>query len=121
MVDQQRRGGLIFLKVDGRRYQAKGSFTCNLGVPKREAIVGTDGVHGYKEIPQPCYIEGEITDHQDLRLVDLATVQNATVTLELATGKSVVLRNAWFAGGGDLQTEEGNIGVRFEGMSAEEV
>jgi len=42
------------------------------------------------------------------------------VTLQVANGKTIVLRNAWFAGEGTVQTEEGNIAVRFEGLSATE-
>lgn len=48
-------------------------------------------------------------------------MDNATVTLELANGKMIVLRNAWFASEGTVQTEEGTIALRFEGISAEEI
>src|SRR5919206_119372 len=54
----QRRGGIISLQVNAQVYDAKGAFTYNLGRPKREAIVGADGMHGYKETPQPGFVEG---------------------------------------------------------------
>lgn len=120
-MSQQRRGGILFLKVGGERQDAKGNFTYNLGQPKRDGIVGADGVHGYKEMPQVPFIEGEITDRQTLDLAALLNVVDTTVTLELANGKVIVLRQAWYAGEGTGNTEEGNIGVRFEGLSAEEV
>lgn len=116
-----RRAGIIYLKIDGEIYDAKGSFSYNLGKPKRDAIVGTDGVHGFKEAPQVPYIEGEITDHPSLSLERLVTTEDATVTLELGNGKIIVLRQAWYAGEGTGQSEEANIGVRFEGMSGEEI
>lgn len=116
-----RRGGTISLQINGVRYDAKGNFTYNLGVAKREAIVGADGVHGYKEMPQVPFIEGEITDRQDLDVRTLAQTTNATVTLSLANGKTAVLREGWYAGEGTVNTEEGNIATRFEGMSCEEV
>ena len=56
-----RRAGILFFKVDGA-HDAKGGFTYNLGGAKREAIVGSDAVHGYKETPRVAFIEGEITD-----------------------------------------------------------
>lgn len=121
MAGELRRGGIIFLKVNGEIYSAKGNFTYNLGIARREAIIGADGVHGYRETPQVPFIEGEITDNQTLDLAGLATTENATVTLELANGKVISLRDAWFAGEGTGNTEEGNIAVRFEGMSADEV
>lgn len=121
MANEQRRGGIIFLKLDSEIQQAKGNFTYNLGKPKRDAIIGADAVHGYKDMPQVAFIEGEITDRQTLNLEGLVTGENLTVTLELANGKTVVLREAWFAGEGTGNTEEGNIGVRWEGISGEEI
>lgn len=116
-----RRGGTIYLKVNGTLYDAKGNFTYSLGGTKKEAIVGADRVHGYKETPQVPYIEGEITDRADLSLSALQALADETVTVELANGKVFVLRNAWYAGEAKGQTEEGNIDVRFEGMSGEEI
>lgn len=116
-----RRSGIIFLKVSGVQYDAKGSFTYDIGSPKRDAIVGSDRVHGYKELPKVPYIEGEITDASTLDLSTFTQIDNATITLELANGKVVILRDAWYAGDGTVQTEEANVQVRFEGMSGEEI
>jgi hypothetical protein len=117
----QRRAGLIQLHINGETQDAKGSFSYNLGKPKREAIVGADGVHGFKETPQVAFIEGAITDRGNLDLAALATLTGATVTLSLANDKVVVLRDAWHAGDGTVSTEEAEIAVRFEGANAEEV
>lgn len=117
-----RRGGTIFFKKNGKPFDAKGAFTYNLGKAKREGIIGADGVHGYKETPQLAYIEGEITDSADLDLeADLLEAVNETVTLELANGKIIVLDNAYFAGDGNGETEEGAITIRFESESGREV
>jgi hypothetical protein len=100
---------------------AVGNFTYNLGRAKREALVGADKVHGYKEMPQPAFIEGEIRDRRTLDLKRILDMTDATVFLRFAHGKGVVLRNAWFAGEGTGNSEEANFPVRFEGLSAEEV
>ncbi|MNL24958.1 Phage tail tube protein [compost metagenome] len=121
MAGKNRIGGLIALKINGDMYFAKGSFTYNLGKPKKEGVVGSDRVHGYKEVPQIPFIEGEITDRNELNLEDLLTLEDATVTLELANGKVIMLREGWYAGEGTGNTDEGNIALRIEGMSAEEV
>ena len=86
-----RRAGIIYVKVDGRQYDAKGAYTYNLGKPKRDAIIGADGVHGYKETPQVAFIEGAVTDSDELDLATLVTADNVTVTLELNNGKVVTL------------------------------
>jgi hypothetical protein len=119
MSTVNRRAGILYLKIDGEIQDAKGNFTYNLGGPKREGIAGADTVHGFKEAVQVPYIEGEITDKSTLDLKKLINIEDATITLELATGKTVVLKQAWYAADGDAQTEEGNIQVRFEGKEAD--
>lgn len=109
-----RRAGKIFVKVDGVLQDAKGAFSYGLGHDKRDAIIGSDGVHGYKETPQVPYIEGAITDRADLDLEKLAKQDNVTITLELVNGKTIVLANAWFAGEATVGTEEAEISVRWE-------
>lgn len=116
----QRKGGIIQVQVNGEIFQAKGNFTYNLGRSKREAIVGSDAVHGYKEVPQVGFIEGEFTDGNSMSLDALVTFTDATVTLALANGKVIVVHGAYYAGEGSGSSEEGAIPVRFEG-EAEEV
>jgi len=118
---ERRLGGIIFIKVNSKGFNAKGEFTYNIGAPKREGIVGSDNVHGYKETPQIPYIEGAITDTSELDLESFVKIKDATVTLELSNGKVIVLREAWFAADGNVTTEEGEIECRFEGMKGEEV
>lgn len=121
MATNQRVGGIIQVQVGGVIVDAKGEFTYNLGVPKREEVVGQDTVHGYKEIPQPAFIEGSITDRGTLDVKALAKSKDQTVTLKLANGKTVSLRNAWFAGDGNATTGEGEVAVRWVGKSAQEI
>ena len=118
---ENRRGGTIFFKIGSVMRDAKGNFTYNVGAPKREALLGADlAVQGYKEMGQVPFIEGEITDQRDLVLSDFVNLENETIVIELANGKVFTLLEAWFAADGNVQTEEGNIQVRFEGITAEE-
>lgn len=116
-----RLAGLLEVAVNGTLLQVKGNYTYNLGKNKRESIVGQDRVHGYKELPQSPFIEGEATDAPDLDVEELLLHDDVTVTLKLANGKVIVLREAWYAADGDVGTEEANIQIRYEGKSAEEV
>lgn len=110
------------MKVDGQLLKAKGAFTYNLGAPKREAVLDAGGgVAGFKEMPAVPYIEGAITDYDELDVAALLRTKDATVTLDLANGKTIVLRDAYFAADGNITSEEGEVEVRFEGFSAEEV
>lgn len=115
------RAGTITLKVDGGVFDAKGSFTYNLGNKRRQMIAGSDKVHGAFSTVQVPFIEGVITDGDQ---VDLAAIQNAvdvTVTLDLDNGKTILLSRAVYAGEGNVTTEQGEIAVRWEGMSAREI
>jgi hypothetical protein len=118
-MEAQRRGGIIQVQVDGVMYDAKGNFTYNLGRPKREAIVGADRIHGFKETPQVGFIEGEFTDRGDLDVNKVVTLKDATETLSLANGKVIVLRGAYYAGDGTGNTDEGNMDFRAEGEAEE--
>lgn len=118
---EQRRAGLIQLQVNGEIFDAKGTFTYGLGRPKREAVIGADGVHGFKEMPQVAFIEGAITDRSTLDLTAIVGGKDLTVTLTLGNSKIIVLRDAWFAADGTASTEEAEISVRWEGANAEEI
>jgi hypothetical protein len=116
-----RIGGIIQFKVDGETYLAKGAFTYNLGEPKREMVVGSDGVHGFKEMPKVAFIEGSITDTDELDLSALQQLRDTTVTLNLANGKVISLESAVYTADGDVTTEEGEVQVRFEGLAGREI
>lgn len=115
------RGGIAYLQVDGKLLELKGNWTYNFGFPKRTPIVGTSTVHGFSEKPQPPFLEGAITDSAGLSASELMNIRDATITLKLANGKTGVWRNGWWAGDGNITTEEGEIAARFEARTAEEV
>lgn len=115
-----RRAGLLLVNVNGERLDVHGNWTVNVGAPKREALVGADRVHGFKEMPQVPSIEGEGRDRADLDLKALFNTVGATITIEWANGKTGVLSDAWYAGDGTVESEEGKITLRFEGLNYEE-
>jgi hypothetical protein len=113
-ADKNCRAGEIWVKVNGEQIEAKGDFTVNPGVPKRDTIIGADGVHGYKTTPQGAFIEGALTDRGDLDTLRIRKITNATVTLNLINGKTWILEDAWYANEGSMTTGEGELPVRFE-------
>ena len=121
MSNPNRRAGKVFFKIDGKQYDAIGSFTYDLGGVERTTIVGADSVHGYSEKVSVPSISGEITDSADLDVQKLQSMDGVTVTLELANGKTIVLRHAWYVGSGQIATDDQGIPVHFEGKSAEEM
>ena len=112
----RRIGGTIFFQVNGELYNAKGSFTINPGISKKEMVVGADGVHGFKELPQASRIEGAITDTDELDVEALFATRDATATVRLANGKTFVCEECIFSGDGESTTEEGEISIEFQGV-----
>ena len=118
---QNRIAGIAYVKYDGKQLPIRGKWQIGFNQIKREGIAGQDGVHGYKEMPQVPSLEGDVSTTEDLAVEDLVAVTKATVTLEAANGRVYVLRDAWTANAYDVDTEEGSIKVRFEGLQIDEL
>ena len=56
-----------------------------------------------------------------LSMDDVEAVVNATVTAELANGKTYVLREAWCTSALELNTREGQVRVTWQGVSCDEI
>ncbi len=121
MAPINRIAGVAYLKVDGRQISIRGKWKTNILPTKREGIAGQDGVHGYKEMPRVPSMQGDASYVDGMLVEDLTKIVNATITLELANGKTHVLRNAWWADESEVDTEEGSFPVKFEGLSGEEL
>jgi hypothetical protein len=116
-----RIGGIAYVKWNGRQIAAHGKWKSNILPTKREGIAGQDGVHGFKEMPRVPTIMGDVSYVEGCSIEELHSIKDATITLELANDAVHVLRNAWFADESEVDTEEGNFPVKFEGISGEEI
>lgn len=115
-----RIAGKLFVDVNGTRLSARGeNWNWNLGRDKREMVVGVDGPHGHKAMPQVPFLEGEISLTPDLDLEALLAAEDATVTAELPNGWTFVLRSAIQTAEATAETGDGKMPVRFEGLSAD--
>lgn len=115
----KRIGGTAFLKVDGEQYALRGNFTVSPSGFERTGVAGLDGVHGYTETPRVPFISGDISDSDGLDVRRIQALKGVTVTAELASGNTYVLRDAWCASAIEINAAEGSMTVRFEGMSGE--
>lgn len=116
-----RIAGIAYVKRDGVQYALKGNFTIGPLSRKKEGVAGMDGVHGYKETIVIPYMAGTVSDLGGLSVKGLQNITDSTITAELANGKVYVLRNAWYAGEGEINAAEGEVGVRFEGLEMKEI
>jgi hypothetical protein len=118
-----RKAGLIHLSIDGVGYTFKGGFKYGLGVPRRETFYNSSGgVEGFKEFMESApFVEGEVFDQPDLDIAMLLKVSDATVTLQLANDKVVVFKNAWYAGTGEGNSDEGTFNFKMVARTATEI
>lgn len=116
----ERIAGICYLKVDGKQYSVRGNLKVQPLNTKKTGVAGSDRVHGFKEEIVVPYIDVDITDRGTLSMKTLQSVKDSTITAELANGKVYVLRNAWYAGEGEIDGSEGKTTAKFEGLACEE-
>lgn len=112
-------GGTAYLKVDGVQYMSRGNWKYNFGMPTRSTVFDGNSAVGYTEAPQEPSIEGDMTVPAILDVATLVTLDDVTITLELENGNIVTLRNAWYAGDGTVDVNEGMMPAKFVGKSLE--
>jgi len=113
--------GTAFFKVNGNQLPLRGNFTVSSSPIERTMLAGQDYIHGYQELPRVPWIEGDVTTTQELSLEVLDAMVDVTVTAELINGKVYVLKEAACKSAFENNTREGQIRVRFEGTSCEEI
>lgn len=121
MADNRLLAGVASVTIDGRAFSIVGEGTYRPSTSTRESLNGQDGVHGYKEMPQPGRISWRGRDGSAVSIAALNSTVDATVVLSAATGKTVIGRNMWRVGEPiEVNTEEGTFEVSFEGPDVTE-
>jgi hypothetical protein len=111
--------GTAFFTIDGVQFSLRGTLNIKLGAIKREAVMGLDQLHGFKEVPEASYIECELTDlpQVDWNVIEKAT--GVTIQTSLINGKVAMLPNASQVLPIELNADDGKLKVRFEGPKGE--
>jgi hypothetical protein len=111
--------GKATVTAAGKRLATKGGAKLGYGNPERTAVLGDQGVLGYTEAPTVPYVDCTIQHSTAVSLREIANMRDVVIVFETDTKKSYVLRNAWSAKA--LELDKGDVAVRFEAMSCEEV
>ena len=111
--------GTATITADGTSYLLVGDLSYDPSTVTREALLGQDGPHGYKEKPKFGKIKATLRDTGDLTIADLNAMSNVTVVLDLANGKTVLGRNMFTTDPQSVATEEGTVEVTWEGTVSE--
>ena len=119
MADR-RFAGVCYVTVNGSPMAVRGACTVHAAIFQRTGIAGQDGVHGYSEMPVVPAIEFDTSMVPGSSAESIQALEDGTVIAETANGTVYTLRNAWKAGLAEVNTAEGSMRVRFEGMDIQE-
>lgn len=109
--------GTTYINIDGAVISVKGSINCSFWDKTKEQIIGADGPHGYKEGYVTPFVEVTASTTAELDLNLLARISGSTVQVQMANGKTGVLSDATLANQPEINPEEGEVTLRFEGTS----
>ena len=114
-------GGTASFRSDGVQYALRGDCMVSPSPFERTGQAGMDGVHGFTEQHRVPFISVTLSTTPDLSTEALDNIDDQTVQVDLVNGRSYMLRNAWCKAGLEINTAQGSIAVRFEGISCEEI
>ncbi len=114
-------GGTLNFKIDGAQYRVAGSFRYSMGGKQRTAKNGPDGTLGFITTYKEPMIDSELVADGTITQQQLRQITNSTLTVELDNGITVLLANAWQEGDIETDAVEAKMGVKFAGLSAQEL
>jgi len=112
--------GTAQFTVDGTTYQLVGNMKYSPSSVKREAMMGLDGFHGWKETPIPGRMSMTVRDAGDLTVANFNVMRNVTVVFTLANGKIVTGRNMGAVDDQEVETEDAKFDVNMQGPQVSE-
>lgn len=112
--------GTAQITVDGTTYQLEGGLKYSPSSVTREALVGKDGFHGWKETPVTGSITMSIRDSGSFPVANFNSIRNSTIVATLANGKIVTGRNMGAVDTQEVDTEDAKFEVKFEGPQVSE-
>ncbi|MDR1656130.1 MAG: phage tail tube protein [Deltaproteobacteria bacterium] len=123
MAGDIKRGGLRRLSIDGNTLDITSEgVTYSFGGLQFTEIMGADRYHGVAGKPVPAFIQFTITDSRKLDTVrDLLDKEGVTVTVNLLSGKILVLSDAINTTERTAESNEGKIALRFVGSKLTEM
>lgn len=107
--------GTCYVKADGEQFEVTGGVECPLLDVKREPVMGTNGVAGFKETALEPYIKVSAALTREFPLAMLQAGTDMTVTAEMANGKVYTLSGAYLKGEPAAKNDDGTTDLEFSG------
>lgn len=111
----RRIAGTCYFKVDGEQLELSGKAEAPLTTKKRETLVSTTGVAGYKEEHRVDFIKGTFFIPPGFPRAKLDESDNMSITVEFANGEVYTLSGAYVVGEPSYDSEAGTAEYEFNG------
>lgn len=120
MANPNRVTGQATVIVDGTTLATSGETSLEIGGPVRESVAGDYEAGAFKESTKESKVDVTLLYKKGVSLSGLRAIENATVIVELDTGISWIVRNAYVA---DVISfgQDGKAKLTFQGPPAEEM
>ncbi len=120
MANRNQVMGQVTIEIDGERMPTSGESTLQIGGPQRENVPGDFDAGGFMEktVPSRCVVS--LLHRARVSIASMRAIDNATLIMKADTGKTWVVRGAYFVDAGDIG-QDGKVSVTFEGQPAEEL
>ena len=120
MANRNQVLGQVTIEVDGDRMPTSGESTLQIGGPQRENVPGDFDAGSFMEKTVPARCVVSLLHRDGVSIASMRAIDNATLIMKADTGKTWVVRGAYFCEAGEI-SQDGKVQVTFEGQPAEEL
>lgn len=120
MANRNQVVGQVTIEIDGERQPTSGESTMQIGGVQRENVPGDYEAGSFKEMTVPSRTTVALRHTDQVSLAAMRDIDNATLILTSDTGKTWVVRGAYFVEASDF-SQDGKVSATFEGQPAEEL
>lgn len=112
----RRLAGITSFTVNGSAF-AVTEFAWDPATFESETMMSLSGVDGYRQSPVAPFISGKFRDAQSVNVTAFTNLNNATVVVSLANGKTIVGHNMWYTGRPGVSGADATFDFKFEGTA----
>ena len=109
-------GGACTLYIEGTLYSSVGEFTGTVNNVTREEVLDSSGNVYFTESPVVSTVSGDILLTETMKASTIINMVEGTVQVQLRSGKTILLSNAFFSGDASVDAKEGKLSVEFKGV-----
>lgn len=110
--------GKVFITIAGKRIDSKDGASLKYGGIERDAVIADTGVVGPMEKITAPEIDCTIVHTKDVSMKEIQAIVDATISFDTDTGRSFIMRGAFYASG--LELSKGELKVKFMGIECTE-